>query len=177
VPNFVVRTCRCGYQTTLDRCPHCGTDLAREEELEAARCAALAAKKKAEEEPEAARRAVMEQLKPNWECAKCGEMLWSFESLSPNMKSAMWSCQYCGKKELVRANLSSASSSVERTAIPKAVQREVWRRDRGRCVECGSKENLEFDHLLPLSKGGANTVRNIQILCQECNRRKSDRVG
>jgi len=63
----------------------------------------------------------------------------------------------------------------ERQPISKAVQREVWRRDGGRCVECGSQENLEFDHIIPLSKGGGNTARNIQLLCQTCNRRKSSK--
>ncbi len=56
--------------------------------------------------------------------------------------------------------------------IPKGVQREVWRRDMGRCTECGKKESLEFDHIIPFSKGGSNTVRNIQLLCEKCNRSK-----
>lgn len=38
-----------------------------------------------------------------------------------------------------------------REAIPRAVQREVWRRDEGRCVECGSKERLCYDHIVPFS--------------------------
>lgn len=59
-----------------------------------------------------------------------------------------------------------------REALPSSVKREVWRRDEGRCVECGNKERLEFDHIIPLSRGGANTVRNIQLLCEACNRRK-----
>ena len=44
-------------------------------------------------------------------------------------------------------------------------------------VKCGSQENLEFDHIIPLSKGGSNTVRNIQLLCQKCNREKSNKIG
>lgn len=56
--------------------------------------------------------------------------------------------------------------------ISKSVRREVWRRDRGRCVECGSRVNLEYDHIIPFSKGGSNTGRNIQLLCQDCNRKK-----
>ena len=40
----------------------------------------------------------------------------------------------------------------------------VWRRDQGRCVKCGSNEKLEFDHIIPLSRGGSNTFRNVQLL-------------
>lgn len=65
----------------------------------------------------------------------------------------------------------------KREPIPQEVQDAVWRRDGGRCVKCGSQENLEFDHIIPLSKGGANTVRNLQLLCQKCNREKSNHIG
>ena len=40
---------------------------------------------------------------------------------------------------------------------------------RGRCVNCGSNGNLEFDHVIPVSMGGAHTVRNLQLLCVSCN--------
>ncbi len=57
--------------------------------------------------------------------------------------------------------------------IPKEVKVSVWRRDKGQCVQCGSKEKLEYDHIIPVSKGGSNTERNIQLLCEKCNRQKS----
>ena len=60
-----------------------------------------------------------------------------------------------------------------RMAIPSEVRREVWRRDGGACMKCGSRVNLEYDHIVPVSKGGSNTARNIELLCQDCNRTKS----
>ena len=61
--------------------------------------------------------------------------------------------------------------------ISQEVKDQVWNRDGGKCVECGSNENLEFDHIIPFSKGGANTYRNLQLLCESCNRSKSDSIG
>ena len=61
--------------------------------------------------------------------------------------------------------------------IYQNVKDRVWNRDGGKCVQCSSNENLEFDHIIPFSKGGANTYRNIQLLCQDCNRSKSDKIG
>ena len=64
-----------------------------------------------------------------------------------------------------------------RKPIPQNVKDQVWNRDGGKCVECGSKERLEFDHIIPHSKGGADTYRNLQLLCQSCNGKKSNKIG
>jgi hypothetical protein len=63
--------------------------------------------------------------------------------------------------------------SHHREHIPEHVRIAVWRRDEGKCVRCGSRENLEYDHIVPISKGGSNTARNIELLCEKCNRSKS----
>jgi hypothetical protein len=63
-----------------------------------------------------------------------------------------------------------------REPIPENVRLFVWRRDNGQCVKCGSRERLEFDHIIPVVAGGSNTERNIQILCESCNRSKSATV-
>ena len=87
--------------------------------------------------------------------------------------------EYDGIKP-TRARSPSKSRNVsgtKRRSIPKDVKNDVWNRDGGKCVECGSKENLEFDHIIPVAKGGANTYRNLQLLCEDCNREKSDNIG
>ncbi|MEK6789855.1 MAG: HNH endonuclease signature motif containing protein [Pseudomonadota bacterium] len=63
-----------------------------------------------------------------------------------------------------------------REAIPRVVQREVWQRDGGRCVDCGTREKLCFDHIVPFSRGGSNTIRNLQLLCERCNLSKGNRI-
>lgn len=59
--------------------------------------------------------------------------------------------------------------------VPIDVRREVWTRDGGSCKNCGSTYLIEFDHIIPVSKGGSNSAKNIEILCQECNRKKSNK--
>ena len=71
---------------------------------------------------------------------------------------------------------AEAEAEQTRQAIRSEVRREVWRRDQGKCVRCGSRDNLEYDHIIPVSKGGSNTARNIELLCEGCNRSKSDSV-
>jgi len=60
--------------------------------------------------------------------------------------------------------------------IPGEVQRLVYERDRGKCRQCGSEDNLHFDHILPFSKGGTSkSADNIQLLCARHNLEKSDK--
>lgn len=74
--------------------------------------------------------------------------------------------------DLIFDEPSRSDEPVRRPAIPERVRAEVWRRDQGRCVDCGSRVRLEFDHIIPLSKGGSNTARNLELRCEACNRRK-----
>ena len=71
---------------------------------------------------------------------------------------------------------TNATATYERPRIPENVRVEVWRRDSGKCARCDSREKLEYDHIVPISKGGSNTARNIELLCEKCNRSKSNNV-
>ena len=61
-------------------------------------------------------------------------------------------------------------------SIPQDVKIAVSARDGGRCRQCGSTHQLHFDHVIPISRGGANTTANIQLLCGACNRAKGATV-
>lgn len=63
-----------------------------------------------------------------------------------------------------------------RAPIPQHIRVEVWNRDKGRCRYCKSQIQIEYDHIIPWSRGGADTVRNLQLLCRRCNRRKGAKV-
>ncbi len=73
-------------------------------------------------------------------------------------------------------NLGNIDDSHNRL-IPSSVKLEVWKRDKGACVICGSNKNLHFDHELPFSKGGTSlTAKNIRILCLKHNLSKSAKI-
>lgn len=58
--------------------------------------------------------------------------------------------------------------------ISATTKKIVFARDGGLCQCCGSSLNLEYDHITPFSCGGKNNASNIQLLCQKCNRSKSN---
>lgn len=60
--------------------------------------------------------------------------------------------------------------------VAQHIRAAVWQRDQGRCVECGAGDYLEYDHIIPWSKGGATSVENLQLLCRRCNSKKRDRI-
>ncbi len=78
-------------------------------------------------------------------------------------------------KDAVRA-IKRNRQARERKGIGRVTLAEwegVLSRFNGRCAKCGSDENIEMDHVIPLARGGTHSPDNIQPLCALCNRRKS----
>jgi hypothetical protein len=68
-------------------------------------------------------------------------------------------------------------STQRRRVIPTQVKLEVWKRDGGKCVQCGATDELHFDHIIPFSRGGTSlSADNIQILCARHNLEKGDGI-
>lgn len=53
-----------------------------------------------------------------------------------------------------------------------ALKWKVFKQDGFKCKTCGVDENLEVDHIKPVSKGGSNKLENLQTLCRRCNAHK-----
>ena len=54
----------------------------------------------------------------------------------------------------------------------QVVRFAVWCRDRGRCVDCGTAEEVGFDEILPPDSGGARTAANVELRCSDCRERR-----
>ena len=77
----------------------------------------------------------------------------------------------------------ASTGRFKRVAIPSWVKRAVYFRDRGFCVMCQKdlsgilniRNTKNYDHVVPLVRGGLNDISNIQLLCQSCNAKKKGR--
>lgn len=81
------------------------------------------------------------------------------------------------EENIIRKALTYRLTTEHTRLIPSEVKKEVWKRDQGKCVICGSNKNLHFDHDLPFSKGGTSiTAKNIRLLCMNHNLSKSNKI-
>ena len=84
-----------------------------------------------------------------------------------------------------RTQTSAAKACATGRAIPTAVKRAVWRRDRGRCTyvdhasgrRCGSQHLLQVDHVVPYAQGGAAEPNNLRLLCAAHHRHRHASAG
>ncbi|MCK4538271.1 MAG: HNH endonuclease, partial [Candidatus Krumholzibacteria bacterium] len=72
------------------------------------------------------------------------------------------------------------ASSEPSRFIPQAIKDQVNKRDGGKCAftgpggqRCGSKWNIQVDHIIPFALGGSNKPDNLQLLCRRHNQHKA----
>jgi len=52
-------------------------------------------------------------------------------------------------------------------------KRALRRRDGGMCFYCGKRKGTTIDHVMPVSRGGGNSLQNLVLACHECNQSKA----
>lgn len=99
---------------------------------------------------------------------------WEDEGLdSADVLALVRDRQRRAQRKLERAHAALAGATADRRRpVPREIRQAVFERDGGRCVECGSAFELQYDHVIPVALGGADTVENLQILCAPCNQAK-----
>ena len=76
-------------------------------------------------------------------------------------------------KALERLHSMTSAPKAKSRYIPASIKREVWRRDLGRCTftdlstgrVCGSRYQLQFDHVKPFALGGDHNAENLRLRC------------
>ncbi|EPY5582027.1 HNH endonuclease family protein [Campylobacter upsaliensis] len=94
------------------------------------------------------------------------------------------------KKGVYAYVLSGDEKHLSLRAFSDSIKRAVYEKQGGVCansdghikgVKCPHEneklelEQMEADHIIPWSKGGKTEKENCQMLCRECNRKKSDK--
>ena len=74
---------------------------------------------------------------------------------------------------MAKRQLVGRPDTIDTAAVPQHVKNAVYQRDGGRCRECGARSYLEFDDIIPRSKGGATSVNNLQLLCRRLTLRRA----
>lgn len=105
------------------------------------------------------------------------------ETLNPTeleqmIKDLMMDDDITNKKGIYAYVLDGDERHLSIRAFTPAMKREAYERQDGICPVCGGHfdlEQMEGDHITPWSEGGKTTADNCQMLCKDCNRRKSNK--
>ena len=98
---------------------------------------------------------------------------------------------FLGKAELLESDskneLHSVSQSYPKPTVIKInryilvpyrgvvlTRYNLFKRDNNECQYCGTKNDLTLDHLVPRSKGGKTSWKNLVTACKQCNAKKGD---
>jgi hypothetical protein len=65
---------------------------------------------------------------------------------------------------------------INKRSIPAEVKRAAFEKSKGRCSNCHTMKNLEYDHKIPFALGGKSDKENIRLLCKNCNLRAGIKV-
>jgi 5-methylcytosine-specific restriction endonuclease McrA len=66
---------------------------------------------------------------------------------------------------------------MHRHSVKNGYRRQVFNKQNGICAMCGKRiyfYDFTVDHIIPVSKGGKNTLDNMEAMCYTCNHMKAD---
>jgi len=106
--------------------------------------------------------------KDNSEQVKANNLAW--RKAHPERIKALWRAWRKANPDKVRSAVA-----LRRATCEKVERTILFRRDEGRCHLCGKKVKINgwhLDHIVPLSKGGEHSYRNVAVACPRCNMQK-----
>lgn len=129
-----------------------------------------------------------------WRCSTCKALYRKTDFYAEKRKSSVSKiksqCKKCHSKTTVltrdkdKARAAGRINEANRRArmakarghLSSSDMRLIRDRFGRECLKCGATKNLQWDHVIPLAKGGAHCVSNLQCLCRKCNEQKQART-
>lgn len=92
-------------------------------------------------------------------------------------RSKEWRENNADRRQAMHRRRKAAASGAEGSYTASDIE-AIRKMQRNRCAHCRKKTKLTIDHIVPVSKGGSNWPRNLQLLCMNCNssKRASDQI-
>lgn len=106
------------------------------------------------------------------------ETVYDTDKIEDEIKKLMIDDDVTNKKGIYPYILTRNEKYLNIRAFTESQKRSAYERQNGVCSVCGKVfdiKDMEGDHIKPWSEGGTTSVDNCQMLCKECNRRKSNR--
>jgi hypothetical protein len=99
-------------------------------------------------------------------------------ALATEIEQLMADDEVTAKKGVYAYTLTRNEKHLSIRAFTDSQKRTAFEQQKGICRKCGKQcivvQEMEADHITPWSKGGKTNLENCQMLCVDCNRRKSD---
>ncbi len=106
------------------------------------------------------------------------DKMFDTEKLEKEIQALMMDDDVTNKKGIYPYVLTRKEKYLNIRKFTESQKRIVYEKQKGICKKCGEHfelNEMEADHITPWSKGGKTQIENCQVLCMECNRRKSDK--
>lgn len=128
----------------------------------------------------------------HWRCGRCGEFFLrsGFYKNNRTLLGIKSECKQCHSEGYLRSRDPVNTRRLKKESEARRRARKAGTRDGltsealaelertwgDRCLCCGGTKNLQWDHVVPLSRGGVHTAGNLQRLCRYCNEHKQARA-
>lgn len=103
--------------------------------------------------------------------------IYDTDKLEQEIQTLIMDDDVTNKKGIYTYILTRDEKFLNIRAFTESQKRAAYERQGGLCPKCGkhfSIKEMQGDHITPWSRGGKTNVDNCQMLCADCNRRKSD---
>lgn len=87
-----------------------------------------------------------------------------------------YQAEYARRNPLKRAKIRSAYRARKLAQVFFVSDKEIQAIRNSCCYACGTRERIQIDHIIPLSRGGRHSIGNLMPLCHSCNASKNARL-